>query len=283
LFNAEPHSSVEQPPGTLAIESISGDHYVSLQEYPSMVRRGVDSSHDYYNAMGSRSMYNQSSVATGIVTPYGSPNNNPRYLTRAEKHFDLPMRYPDHAYDIFKGTGEKVARPITAGGAGTFHGGAPTDAQSFDDMIEATNAGVVIDLRTSGDPREVDSIAQEREWAQSNPRDIQSKNIPLATTLPESGTKEYDKFLGQLHEFEQTLQTARAEGKNVFYHCRWGQDRTGIAQAFDQVMNQNVPIDQALANWKALKSTYDQGFIDLYSEPRFRQMIEDYRAQYPSD
>jgi hypothetical protein len=49
------------------------------------------------------------------------------------------------------------------------------------------------------------------------------------------------------------------------------------------VMNQNVPIDQALANWKALKSTYDQGFIDLYSEPRFRQMIEDYRAQYPSN
>jgi hypothetical protein len=283
LFNAEPHSTEVQPEGTLAVESVSGDHYVSLQDYPTMVRRGVSDNSNYYNEMGARSMYNQSSVSTGIFTPYGSPNNNPRYLARAERHFDLPMRYADGAYNIFNGSGEKVARPVTPAGPGAFNGGAPTDAQSFDDMIDATNAGVVVDLRAPGDRGEAEAMAKEKEWAKANPRDIEVKSIPIPTTLPEAGTKDYDKFLGQLHEFETTMQSARADGKNVFYHCAWGQDRTGMVQAIDQVMSQHVPIEQALANWKALKDTngYDQGFFDLYHENKLRQLIADYRAKYP--
>lgn len=281
LFNAEPHTSEIQPAGTLAVESVSGDHYVSVKDQATMVRRGTSGSTQYYQEMGAQSMYSQSSVSTSIFTPYGTPNNNPRYLARAERYFDLPMRYKDEAYSIFTRAGEKEARPVTTAGINTFHGGAATDEAGFQNIVQSTDADMIIDLR-GADPRETEAVEQESRWAKNNPsKPVQFEQVQIPDKLPKPGTPEYDQLLTSVNKFEGMLKTARAEGKNVFYHCAWGQDRTGLMQSFDEVINQGKSVDEALADWRGLKNgIYDRGFMDLYHEDQFKQMIADYRARY---
>ncbi|MGA2876946.1 MAG: hypothetical protein ABSE82_15615, partial [Nitrososphaerales archaeon] len=103
-------------------------------------------------------------------------------------------------------------------------------------------------------------------------------------TLPEAGSTAYNQFLEQINQFETVLKDARANGKNVFYHSEFGQDRTGLFRALDEVINQNKSIEEALADWRNLKQgAYDKSFMDLYNEDSFRKLVADYQAKYGSE
>jgi hypothetical protein len=54
--------------------------------------------------MGSLSMFTHSPVASGVITPYGMPNNNPRYMSLAEQFLNIPRRY--RVIDLFTQPGD---------------------------------------------------------------------------------------------------------------------------------------------------------------------------------
>ncbi len=97
LFPVTPRGPQQGLPGQLRVHSLVGEHFVNANNPQLLERRGLKQYQDILKEMGGDSMYQDSSIGTAIVTPYGMPNNNPLFLAFAERTFGLPQRYRTHA------------------------------------------------------------------------------------------------------------------------------------------------------------------------------------------
>ena len=93
LVHATPNGNVQAGPGQLRVHSLVGENYVSITDPYIMSSRGIGQYRDRLTEMGAGSMWKDSTTATGIVTRYGMPNNNPTYLQFAEGSLSVPKRY----------------------------------------------------------------------------------------------------------------------------------------------------------------------------------------------
>lgn len=219
-------------------------------------------------------------VLSATVHPYVShPQNNVEilrnFIARVYKH-DLNL------HGMRGGKEAKLKNPPVERKPGVWHGGSPNDAKHLAEILDTSKADIVIDLR-GADPIETAKIASERDWfAAAKPgraRDI--VNIPVPIELPLPGTPRYDQFLDQIHQFETLMAAAKTQGKTVYFHCHWGQDRTGLMRALHEVLSEGKPSNKALADWVKL-SNGDESFRNLYDEDTFQQIILDYRLRHPA-
>jgi hypothetical protein len=104
LFHVEPGATAPAPDGALRVHSISGEHYAGFMDPAVLQRRGILPYKDLLDDMGSLSMFTHSPVASGVITPYGMPNNNPRYMSLAEQFLNIPRRY--RVIDLFTQPGD---------------------------------------------------------------------------------------------------------------------------------------------------------------------------------
>jgi hypothetical protein len=279
LVHVEPGSTAPTPPGALRVHEISGEQYVGFMDPVVLQRRGILAYKDLLDDMGALSMHSRSPVASGVITPYGMPNNNPRFMALAEQYLDVPRRY--QVIDLFTRPGEKTARDLSEASPGVWTGGAAADAKAMNKILDDSNADVVVDLR-GADRREIDAVKEEKGWLSGREgKKPEAVNLPVPDKLPAVGTPEYNNFLGQIKQFEDIMAKAKAEGKNVFFHCQWGQDRTGLMRSLDDVLRQGKSVDEALANWKELKhGIYDESFLALFNKDSFEKIVADYKAKY---
>jgi hypothetical protein len=281
LHGAQPGSKEAAPPGALTVHSLVGEHYQNITDKAVMQRRGLTPYHEFLKDMGASSKYQQSSIASGVITPYGMPNNNPRFLLAADSPLVLPQRYGEGPAGLFSRAGEKNPLLPSQFSVGKWHGCAPDIEKpgQLDKLLKDSNASVVIDLR-GADQREQTAVeAEQKALAEKGKRGI---NIPIPTEFPERGSPAYNKMLEQIHQFEQAMAKAKAEGKNVYFHCQWGQDRTGMMRALHETLSEGKSIDQALNNWKALKQgIYDESFLSLFHTDKFNKLVEDYKSKFP--
>lgn len=220
-------------------------------------------------------------VISGTVNSNLShPNNNVEivrsFITRAMKH-------EVNAHGM---RGEKFSRtkaPESQYGTSVWHGGSPSNADHLADILRKSNADIVIDLR-GADPLETPKMADEQRWLHDLHPDGSKKliNIQMPTELPMPGTPKYDEFLKQIHEFETIMAKAKAEGKTVYFHCQWGQDRTGLMRALHDVLAEGKPAGKALEDWRKMKNgKFDESFRNLFHKETFEQILLDYRLRYP--
>lgn len=278
LFHIEPGSTAKPPlDGMLKVHSIAAEHYVNIRDADVLHRRGLSSYKDLLDEMGLGSMYTSSSIASGVITPYGMPNNNPRFMALAEGPLNLPKRYAD--ISLFVRAGERLPKPHTEMAKGVWNGSAPNDATALAKIIQESGADVLIDLRST---ESRDAIKDQQNWIKNlSGKQPEARNIPIPNQLPKDGSPAYGKFLTQLNEFENVLAKTKSEGKTVFFCCDGGQDRTGMMRAFHEVLAEGKSIEQALSNWRQLKDgVIDESFLNLYNENQFRKIINDYRKQF---
>ncbi|HEY9784512.1 MAG TPA: hypothetical protein V6D17_03850, partial [Candidatus Obscuribacterales bacterium] len=179
-------------------------------------------------------------------------------------------------------------------------GGAPNNAAEFRKIQKKTEADIIIDL-TGKAKDEGDLTAYKRLIAKESDRARRSyaeryvlKNIEAPIELPARGSSDlttfvranpgYGQFLKDFHRFRQIIEQAGRDGKKVYVHCYYGQDRTGLMMAMYDVIQGGKPIEAAIEGWRALKKQgEDSSFKNLFrSEQDFRQLIEDYRSMESS-
>lgn len=227
---------------------------------------------------------------------------NPGYVTKdPERNVDIAMLHPfrshptnnrslvnDFTNRVLKEQGIRTPRvpgrkpqPVTEVSEGLYRAGATKSPEEFARMIEQTNADVVIDLRGGpGGRDELQSVADQAKWAADLAgKQVDVRNLGIPTEWPMRGTPNYNQLLDNLAEFERVVGQAQREGKNVLFHCYHGEDRTGLVNAFHDVIAGNKSIDEAMAQWKALGSEKHPGFQTLFNRQQFEQLVTDYRAR----
>lgn len=220
-------------------------------------------------------------VISGTVNPnLGHPNNNVEIVR------NFIARVMKHEVNAHGMRGEKFTRqkaPESQHGPLIWHGASPDNAEHMADILRKSKADIVIDLR-GADPLEKERLELQQKWFRElRPDDARNLiNIPTPTELPMPGTPKYDDFLKQIHAFETIMAKAKAEGKAVYFHCHWGQDRTGLMRALHEVLADGKPANKALEDWTKLKQgKFDASFRNLYHRETFEQILLDYRLRYP--
>jgi predicted NAD-dependent protein-ADP-ribosyltransferase YbiA (DUF1768 family) len=217
-------------------------------------------------------------VETGVINPYRSHPTNNRGTVRAfinkvwKEDGITPPRFA-----------AKVPNQPSEISPQLWRGRAPQTQDEFNDMLEKTGADLVVDLR-GGDRVELDKVRQEADWAKQAPgKDVHVVNIDLPTEIPLSGTPGYEKLLTDINHFESVVKEAQKDGKTVYFHCHYGQDRTGFIDAVTDVLNNGMSVDDALAKWQQMGTPDHPDFFRLFNKEQFEQILNDYKARYPSD
>lgn len=226
----------------------------------------------------------------------------PGYLTKdAERNVDIAMLHPfrshptnnrsivkDFANRVLKEQGVKPTRAqsrqpksVTQVSENLYRSGAAKSPEEFSKMVDETGANIVVDLRGGpGGRDELQSVTAQADWASKLPgKQVEVRNLGIPTEWPMRGTQGYDQLLDNLAEFERIVAQANRDGKKVLFHCYHGEDRTGLVNAFHDVVSGNKSIDEAMSTWQKKGTENHPGFHVLYKRQEFEQLIADYRAK----
>lgn len=220
-------------------------------------------------------------VEAGQIQPYRGPNNNIElvriYLERVWRQQPTPKVEAPPA---------KEKSPVSLVDDTLRKGGSPSSQEDAARIVSETKAEVVIDLRGGRGAHDAEAakIAAEKQWLSQTGSDTvkapKHEHVPVPQELPMKGTAAYDDFLATLHKFETIVGNATTDGKKVYVHCEWGQDRTGMMLALHKMLS-GVPADKAMSDWKASKPKgVDPDFNQLHKPEYLKQLLEDYRARY---
>lgn len=263
-----------------------------------------------------RNMYVDPIAVSGVVLPYMVPNDNVGIINTF--HADYMGRARATSQRKYYGAvEERVVRTDieTAGrrerkkanlptrsdsSEGLWFGGAPKDMRELRRLIKQTEVDVIVDLTGAAygegnffPYRKMINRESDRAGRGTNNR-IAFENIQIPIELPRRGNADlatfvkehpqYGSFLKDVNRFINLVDGARQQGKNVYVHCYYGQDRTGLMMALHDVIVGGKPVEYALGEWRALKKQgLDQAYQNLFrSEAEFRQLVEDYRAMEAS-
>ena len=227
---------------------------------------------------------------------------NPGYVTKdPERNVDIAMLHPfrshptnnrslvkDFTNRVLKEQGMRTPRvpgrnpkPVTEVSDGLYRAGATKSPEEFAQIIDQTNADIVIDLRGGpGGRDELESVANQAQWAsQLSGKQVDVRNLGIPTEWPMRDTPNYNQLLDNLATFEQVVGQAQRDGKKVLFHCYHGEDRTGLVNAFHDVISGGKSIDEAMAQWQSLGSANHPGFQTLFNRQQFEQLVTDYRAR----
>lgn len=227
---------------------------------------------------------------------------NPGYVTKdPERNVDIAMLHPfrshptnnrslvkDFSNRVLKEQGIRTPRipgrnpkAVTEVSDGLYRAGATKSPEEFAQIIDQTKADIVIDLRGGpGGRDELESVANQAQWAaQMSGRQVDVRNLGIPTEWPMRGTPNYNQLLDNLGTFERVVGQAQRDGKNVLFHCYHGEDRTGLVNAFHDVISGGKTIDEAMARWQSLGSANHPGFQTLFNRQQFEQLATDYRAR----
>jgi|GEM_PF-2658458 len=158
----------------------------------------------------------------------------------------------------------KPSSLVRKGAVGLYRGTRPGSEAEYLKLYKRYNVGYVIDLRGGGPggDKDVDSAKKLLNDSKTLNGKIKHYHIPMSSQKPPT-SKElhgYSKELPNgktewvpgLHEI---IAQAKAEGKSVYIHCKYGVDRTGIMCAEHEIKMMGFTAQQALEGMK--KRGYD--------------------------
>lgn len=172
-------------------------------------------------------------------------------------------------------------RPVTKVDDNLFRGGEIASEADLKQLVSSENIGVIVDLRGGpGTKIELDKVADEITWAANlGDKAPTVRNVGIPHEWPMRGSPNYNKMMDDLQEFERILKQAKEDGKNVYVHCYHGEDRTGLVNAFHDVISNGKTVEQAMETWKAAGTSNNIGFNQLFRKEQFEQLVADYRAR----
>lgn len=224
-------------------------------------------------------------VISGEVNPYNSNPNNNAGIVR------------EYAFRVFRQSNnvrgmnsfeqpKNITNPQDLADNLMF-GRGPKDAEDLAKIVDDTDADIIIDLRGSkaSETGAAGDVSQTAAWAREiserTGKDIQHLNLELPDQMPLAGTPKYNELIDQLQEFQEILAKAEADGKKIYFHGEFGQDRTGMLMAMHEVATNKLTPEQAIEKWVGLKNRADEKtFRDLFSEETFLALVNDYRTKH---
>ena len=158
----------------------------------------------------------------------------------------------------------KPSKLTRKGAVGLYRGTRPATDEEYLKLYKRYNVGYVIDLRGGGKrgDTDVDSAKNVLSKSSSLNGKIQHFHIPMSSQVPPTD-KELNGYFKQLPNgkeewvpgLHEIIERARAEGKSVYIHCKYGVDRTGIMCAQHEMKSMGFSAEQALEGMK--KRGYD--------------------------
>ena len=142
--------------------------------------------------------------------------------------------------------------------SGMVYRGAQPGAQDLETIVPRYHIQTVINLRGNCDPA---------DWYQEECRTIQKLGVSQEDICFSSGRL---PSLGEVHRLEEVLD---GSAYPVFFHCRRGADRTGLASAMYLLLKTDASLAQArgqlnlrYGHFALGRTGYLDSFLDLYSD-----------------
>lgn len=158
----------------------------------------------------------------------------------------------------------KPSSLVTKGPVGLYRGTRPASEAEYLKLHKRYNVGYVIDLRGGGPggDKDVDSAKKLLNDSKILNGRIKHYHIPMSSQKPPT-SKELHGYSKQLSNgktewvpgLHEIIAKAKAEGKSVYIHCKYGVDRTGIMCAEYEMKTMGFTPEQALEGMK--KRGYD--------------------------